>query len=1201
MKRICIGLMTTVVMGATMLAVYAEPNAIFSGTSASTVYNWADANAWKDGYCPTNEGDVVSLVGTLSKVHLCINQGLNFAIDSICDCPADTKLRFEQGAAPSTITVRQMGSYISYWPIAFWNNQNWKVNAAYSGFVFTGDETEPTLVNSYYVGTLPRFTVPAANGKARINRMMHKGMFAKDGQGELTVAGPVGLDSGVFASDGTFGIDAFAESSDDSPAQGAFCHLDSSRNLDTFIDEISGREYVTNWYDAAGSDFKAYNKNWVYNEISWGCPYIASKMVNGRRLVDFGKYRAISEAPGDDSPSGALNWSATAANIREIFMAVEMKEDLGTVSSVAPIGNSGACPYLMYSTTNYLFKQTSIVCPADVRVDGAPLVPQEDQSDPLRVRIISCKTQEGQTANALGRVAYAGRGGFLLGEVLVYTNELTEAERRQTIAYLKKRWISSVERPVERAEWDFGDVAVSNAAILVEAGRTARVKRVQDTCAAVGIESDGIVKKGDGTLVADRVVPATAEISVEGGSVEFSQVAASPAGNALPQGVLINFDAESSSFDYDGERENDITAWRSLANGALYVATNMIYKGERTICPKRVPAATPTGLHAIDFLKQSISYNNTNNPRFSFPVAPVYSGFIVWKNNYDLSYRASHFCDSTNVMLDRTKGQLLAYKKNAALGPIAGMNWRVNGIAVNPFEQTFAAMHGDGAAEDCEWVLISFDSSVPVELNGMAQSISGQSGGGCLVAALVGYDRPLADHERREAEAYLMKRFLGKNHPDSVEWQGSLKFGEGVENSIRTDADISPSEISFSSSSFVKSGFGTMNIGASLSSVSSVSVEEGRLEGTVLADLCADAYARFDASDVSSLEMADNGDGTYSVSNWYDVRRNGIYATADLVHCKSMPRYTTASDVGILPGLGYVDFGPTSIPVSGVATNEHSAAMEWNEPSTAVCEVHIVYADSDYAIDNSKVGNPVAYNINSLQSGFIRQYSKGLLYNAFDNMLCDTVLDGSSVAQTLVKPEGFNVVSFVVTNHCGALELGRIGTFCNERNLAMGGCKIAEVIVFETEQTSERRSAIDAMLLKKWRGIGDGISIEMPSVSVASRASLNAAVVGNDAAVLLSDIDVALDAENCGTIQIDGAVDMSQPATVRISYGASRQSVFNGASFKVLEANELVNAESISAWQLELPADSRLKARLVVSGNAIYVRFDAPGMMLIVR
>ena len=869
---------------ASLAVVAAEPNAVFIGTDPNSVYPWDTAANWKGGYCPKSASDVVSLAGGgATKLMLTFDAQSVFQIDSIVDAPSNTMFRFVYGNSPSRVTVRQMSGYCSYWPFAFWNNQNWALNCAYSGFNFTGDAEEPTVLNSYYLGTLPYFGVPAAGGKARINRMMHNGMFVKEGPGELTVRGPVGPDSGAFAIGGSLVVDAEAETRDDVPAPGSFCHVDSSRNIHTFYDAESGRTYVTNWVDVSGNGFRAYNNNWMYDSsIAFGRPYLSSKTVNGRPLVDFGRYRLRAEAPGDESPSGALNWSVTAPNVREVFMAVEMTEDLGESSGVAVVGNSGESLFRQYSATNGLFTNP-IMLRGDVRVDGAPFVAQDDRSDPFRVRVISCAMQEDIAANAFGRVGSHGRGGFLLGEALVYTNELTEAERRQTIAYLKKRWLDAAAYPVERSEWDLGDIAVSNATIGVEAGRTARVKRVQDTAAATGLATDGIVKTGAGTLVVDRVVPSNAPITVEGGKLRFTNEAGNVPDDALPAGALINFDAESSAFDYDEGSDTDVTSWHSLANPSVYVATNAMNDAVRTDCPKRVASATPTGLHAVDFLAGDISdaAANRNRPRYGFPKASVYNGFIVWKNQYDKYYRASHFCDSADLMTDRAKGQLLPFKSNDHMGPVAGMNWRVNGLAVNPLDQTFAAMHGDGATKDCEWVLISFSSPIPVDLNGMARSRGGVSGGGCLVAALVGYSRPLADHERRAAEAYLMKRWLGKEHPDKTAWSGALAFGEGVENAVDTDADISPSALSLSSDSFSKSGSGKLSLGNAVASLSSISVEGGELEGELVADFCADAFAHFDASKTNTMEMTDRGDGTYSVSKWYDVRMNGLYASAD--------------------------------------------------------------------------------------------------------------------------------------------------------------------------------------------------------------------------------------------------------------------------------------------------------------------------------
>ena len=296
-----------------------------------------------------------------------------------------------------------MRGYSSNWPISFLYDQNWKVNNAYSGFVFAGDKSEPTEVCSYYLGTLPYFAVSEEDGAARINKMMHKGAFVKEGPGELTVAGPVGADSVAIVSGGSFGVDAVIESTDESPAPGAFCHVDSSSNIYSFYDEASGLTYVTNWADVRMNGFEAFNNNWKSGSVLIGCPYVSSKTVNGRCLVDFGKYRPMTEGPGDDSPSGALNWSSAANNIREIFMAVEMKEDRGVTSAeVAPIGHSGTCPFLMFSTTNSIFKQDSVVFSADIRVNGCPILPQADQSDPLQIRVISCKVLSEVSGSSFG-------------------------------------------------------------------------------------------------------------------------------------------------------------------------------------------------------------------------------------------------------------------------------------------------------------------------------------------------------------------------------------------------------------------------------------------------------------------------------------------------------------------------------------------------------------------------------------------------------------------------------------------------------------------------------------------------------------------------------------------------------------------------------------------------------------------------------
>ena len=200
--------------------------------------------------------------------------------------------------------------------------------------------------------------------------------------------------------------------------------------------------------------------------------------------------------------------------------------------------------------------------------------------------------------------------------------------------------------------------------------------------------------------------------------------------------------------------------------------------------------------------------------------------------------------------------QLLHYSNNQHLSWLAGGLWRINGIAVDPFSDAFGRMKGDGDPAECEWVVINFSTTEPMVLDAIAAQLSsGSSGGGCKIAQFVGYERMLSDSERRSAEAYLMKCWLGKSHPDEVAWNGPLAFGEQADNRLETDVDITPSSVSFASGSFTKTGSGTFDIGSGVSSLSSIAVGGGALKADLKSSLCEDALFHVDASRPQTLEL----------------------------------------------------------------------------------------------------------------------------------------------------------------------------------------------------------------------------------------------------------------------------------------------------------------------------------------------------------
>ena len=1218
-KRIVVCLASALLVGS---ALAVEPTARIITNNGSTVYGWDTKSIWQDEYVPMDPNDVVSLdCGNGKNLYLTFPKATDFAIDSIVAAPTNTMLRFLFGAGRSRLTVRQLEGYNSWFPIGWWNNGNWVLNSAESGFDFTGTKADPSILPSFYLGTLPYFGVPEATGAAQINRLLHAGMFEKGGPGELTVKGAVGPASGAFIYGGSLVLDTKAESRDDVPAAGAFCHLDASlaSSLRT-VDGGDGRTYVTNWLDATGNGFFAYNVNEAQREYAtFGRPSVAEKTVNGRPLLDFGYYAANTAGPDPERPSAVLKWSESTAAIREIFMAVEVNQQ--STAQIAVFGINDYCPFLMHCQPDSVFEYRDVMRLSDVRVNGAPVLSDGDASVPTEMRIISCRTPWPVSANWFGRVAYVGCGGFMLGEALAYTNVLTEAERRQTIAYLKKRWLDSSVQATERQEWDLAEVALDaeDAAIGVPAGGVARVRRVEDLKSIRGERAGVLTKTGDGTLEVDRIVPADTEIAVKGGKVRLTNRAGAASTLALPDDPEFNFDAsDADSFTYDASGAPDVMAWHDVRPASSYVATNALYGSGETAfwpdCPKRVlegANVSPTGLPTVDFSAAAINYQGTANPRLYFAQASVYDGFIVWKNTYDKAIQAPHFSHTAQLFNQRTKNCLIGYKNNQDFQAAAGGTWRVDGLTINPVNEDFGALHGDGDPAATEWHVINFSSTKPIMLDAIAATLAKTSGGGCLVAQYVGYSRPLTDTERRSAEAYLMKRWLGKDHPDNVAWQGSIAFDKGVANEVDSDVDLTLQGIGYSSDAFVKSGSGSLAIGDSVTNLASVAVKGGLLTATLPGDLCADAVFHFDASQTNTLEMVSNGDGTYAISKWYDVRMNGLLAEADTTHCLAKPvyRFSDGTD-GLTAGCPYIDFGEPCGNLNKLgylATNETSASFSLGDGCLSVREVHLVWNDHGYDKAATKYGTPLGNNTStSSQSGFIRS---GLpIQSSSYNLATDIFIDGSdtSFPQTTNKGDGFQVITLVVTGkgNFGAADVGLLKAFANDRNLTVGGLRLAEVVVFDTVQTPTRRAEIDAMLLKKWRGIGSGaaIPLTMPKADVAAGATLDVTSVGVDGVVSADEIAIGVGNDGTsGEVRVAGVYDMSRPCKVTVDVSPSAR--LGGTRIRVLDAAALINAEGLSGWTLSVPTSRRWSAHLSLdeAQGDVYVEFVPYGMLLIVR
>ena len=1200
--------------------VVSAANARLNSTGSVT---WTDASKWVGGYVPMNSDDVVdlSVEGKLNSSVYLTPPKMDFSIDSIIGCNTYVRMIFDRTSAPYRIGARQLSGYTSLWPIGFNNsNDGWKGNTLRTGLNLLGSSADPTIVNSYYLGCLPEFGTPAAANAGRIRRLVGTGTFLKDGAGELTVEGPVGLLSGVFLQEGRLTLSADHPVADDVPAAGAIFHVDASR-ADTLLTAVEGgATVVTNWTDASGGDVYAYWESYTKSSATLGKPRIAERTANGRRLVDFGRFAQFDTGIDPDAPAAWLNWSCgEKTNVREAFFAAILQDEAtiynsSSAATPAPIGfGSSNINMTMMCDDRVLFTESD-ANKADARVNGEPVMANGTRTPYNKMRIVSIAFNEPiGRASAFGRRGSTGAGGFLLGEALVYDRALTEAERRQTIDYLKKRWLDAETLQAERTSFDIGSVVVKSSAadVAVPDGKTVRVRKVVDA------EGDGIVKEGDGTLEVEVVEPSDAKIVVNSGTFKF----AAKSGNvqipaSLPSDAAFHFDAsDDDSFTY--ESDNLVTQWRDVRSGSSLVATNLYCDGTRTDCPVRRASVSPTGLPAVDFYTTGIGSANKFAPRFVFDLASVHEGFIVWKNTCPgaTSYPSTHFaCTETSGGMDcfqsRDFNNLLNWTYSRYLAPSGGALWTVNGRPVNPFDGTFGTIGGEG-----NWVVIHFTSAYPLAVNGMAVRGSHKFGGGCMIGELVGYERLLTDAERRGIEAYLMNRWLGETHPDAKPWTGDLAFGAGAVAKIDTEVDLVPSSVSAAGASLEKAGTGTLTLSTVSTNVAAISVSGGELSAGMSAfNDFADAFVHFDASDTNSFEMTSNGDGTYSVTKWYDVRGNGIYAEADMVTCRAKPQYKTAAATGLAEGApGYVDFGPISIcgpSPTYAATNDLSSAMTWNVTSTNVHEVHVVYADNiPFKDGSSAIPDPVAYyngyRGGTNQSGIDRLYSEVLVYrNSSDGCcLCEAYLNGEEKDMHYKKPAGFGVVTVVVTNFYPKEGLVRTGawlnTFTNSRRTQYGGCRVAEVIVYDQALSSERRAAVDDYLMKKWLGLGDGMTVrpQGPSISVAAGAT---ARLSKAEFVDLASLTVDIDASGvAGALKVEGV--FHAPATFSLTVNIAQPRRLGGRTFKLIDADEIADAANIGGWTVNV-GGGQVEHRVFVDADGdVAIEFLKRGSILTVR
>ena len=151
---------------------------------------------------------------------------------------------------------------------------------------------------------------------------------------------------------------------------------------------------------------------------------------------------------------------------------------------------------------------------------------------------------ESPWADNSGEYTFGGgnnpRAGQRLYEIIVYTNELTAAEKRQVRGYLMQKWLKA------EADYAFEDPANKTSALNLDSKN--KILDVAAGGAVVGVTSGSgsLTKYGNGTLMVEEFALPDADLVIEGGTLRLRSVQADSLG-FVPDGAVVHVDASDTS------------------------------------------------------------------------------------------------------------------------------------------------------------------------------------------------------------------------------------------------------------------------------------------------------------------------------------------------------------------------------------------------------------------------------------------------------------------------------------------------------------------------------------------------------------------------------------------------------------------------------------------------------------------------------
>ena len=584
------------------------------------------------------------------------------------------------------------------------------------------------------------------------------------------------------------------DASADAPAADPYLWLDATAES-SFVftngtDEA--KEYLAQWNDRRPGQTAVYakippNTNADYVEGSW--PYLARNAVGDKTVVDFGPY--ATKANG--AAFMVLNTGTGTANAYEAYVVFRLKTTSGA-------NIFGANDILLYrASSTRLLHGTYGRYPTHAAawtVDGAaadPLCEGQGSFDTTSFHVVGMSADSKLNLTLVGgkdRIGQGtGFGGQQVAEQILYDRKLSPAERRQTVAYLMKRWLGK-DAP------GIGPTRVASMKFANDA------PVVLNTAGELDVESVSggngtVVKRGDGSVTLSPMddTDGTSALSVEGGvlNVELTP--------AFIDAAAFHIDASDvDSLTYyvtdDGARTNvtkvvDVRRNGIEANAWINYPAKDAGGVERSIAQtnpvwRAIERADGVARPAFDFGRKSSYYGQHLSSSSGFRLNKRFSNILdahaVFSDTTS-NDRQTFFCDYNDKYHYMRDGVKL-FNKTYASSSVTNGYIAIDGEEVGPYSAYPSGFH----VISCAPTSTTYVSALALERN--------IDGGGCYISEMICFSNRLTSARRRFLQDLLMHKWMGEDKPVWPNAYSSIHVAAGAMLNLQCDAQLSVGRVS---------------------------------------------------------------------------------------------------------------------------------------------------------------------------------------------------------------------------------------------------------------------------------------------------------------------------------------------------------------------------------------------------------------------